>query len=314
MPNVRHYLLPHRLQELAACCPRSFLTYASLHLDTIRKILNHLFIGLLGCNIMLFLSSWGTTTTSSSLGVGLNHVTLLSTLLLLRTLVVYGIINHAHPALPPTEFHVGVTLGLTVGGSVVAFAVASAYAYPASAASFCDGLVGGVGGSSSSNSRTGYDGTSNQTSFTYPGASTAVGAALREYCLNRGIASTIWFWSSLIFWINFCASLLLAVGRRDVALAIPGGGQYEPIPGSGAYDDPDLNPSQGRFGGGSGSGGGRPNPPPAPASFVGDYAQIPEIRSHDENNRSTSSTTTIPSTALSSGSSSSETSRIVLSI
>ena len=237
MPNVRHYLLPHRLQELAACCPRSFLTYASLHLDTIRKILNHLFIGLLGCNIMLFLSSWGTTTTSSSLGVGLNHVTLLSTLLLFQTLVVYGIINHAHPALPPTEFHVGVTLGLTVGGSVAAFAVASAYVYPASAASFCDGLVGGVGRSSSNNSnnsnnsRTGYDGTSNQTSFSYPGASTAVEAAVREYCLNRGIASTIWFWSSLIFWINFCASLLLAVGRRDVALAIPGGGQYEPIPG-----------------------------------------------------------------------------------
>jgi hypothetical protein len=95
------------------------------------------------------------------------------------------------------------------------------------------------------------------------------------YLKGSGSAFHIWLWSSLVFWLNFCASLLLAAGRRDLSLT--GAYSYEHI---GGVDDA---PPGGTFPGDMAPGPYQPGGPPQAlsspsSSFVGDYARIPEIR------------------------------------
>jgi hypothetical protein len=292
------------------CCPAGFQTYATFHLDTIRKILNHLLAVLVVCDLFLFFASWRVWLGTDAHGL---RVVSVSFLLLVQTLAVYMIVNnntshhHHQPgggsslgpmggggggngggilaSLVPTDFMLGVALGITVGGSILAFVLSSAFSRPPWP---CDGhsysSSSALRGSSTSNSPTTHPAAGNQTSSSPSSASSSGGDMMDSvtyrchqlYAQGSGASLSLWFWSSLVFWFNFCASLLLAAGRRDLSLSSPysyehiggvdevggGGGTF---PGDMAHNLPP----------------GAVGPPPAPApspSFVGDYARIPEIR------------------------------------
>jgi hypothetical protein len=299
MPSLRQYLLPHRLREVLACCPASFQTYAAFHLDTIRKILNHLLALLITSCLFLFFSSWGAALGPSSSGL---KVVSISLLLLLQAIAVYTIVNNqpggsrrilmplGSPdgssggilgALVPTDFMLGVALGITVGGSILAFVLSSTFSRPPWP---CDGYNYSStlrsGASSHQNQLAGNQTSSGPPPGEDPSGTTTDSVNYRchqLYLQGGGSALYVWFWSSLVFWFNFCASLLLAAGRRDLSLT--SSYSYEHI---GGVDD--AAPGGGTFPGDMAQSPYPPGGPPqsvttSPSpSFVGDYARIPEIR------------------------------------
>lgn len=327
MPPLRQYLLPHRLREVLVCCPVAFQTYATFHLDSIRKIVNHLLAILFASNVFLLVSSWSVAFGATSLGL---KVVLVALLLAGQTVLVYSIVNNAAAgggrfavgsqqqdlaaqaqqgggfwsSLSPTDFMLGVALGVTVGGSILAFVVASAFSRPPWPCDYRN--YGPTLRTLDQPSGHGAD-TGNHTSTTDATATAAMTMDSVNYRCHQlylqgsGSSFSIWFWASLVFWINFCVSLLLATGRRDLSVSSAYG--YEHIGGvDDAAASPTGAPSTTTFPGDMRQAATSP-------SFVGDYARIPEIRSGDNG---------LPGggggTSASSASSSSEKSRIVVSL
>jgi hypothetical protein len=326
MPSLRQYLLPHRLRELLICCPVAFQTYATFHLDSIRKILNHLLAILFASNVFLLVSSWNVAFGATSLGP---KVVLIALLLAGQTALVYSIVNNAaaggarfaivprgaqdpaHPSqqqgggfvgsLSPTDFMLGVALGVTVGGSILAFVVSSAFSRPpwpcdyrnyGSTLRTFDPPSGHGAASGNHSSPDASDPVITMDSVNY--------RCHQLYVQGSGSSFSIWFWASLVFWINFCVSLLLAAGRRDLSVSSAYG--YEHI--GGGVDDASSPPnaaSAASFPGDMSQPRQASASASASPSFVGDYARIPEIRSDNGN-------------AASSGPPASEKSRIVVSL
>lgn len=242
-PN--QYLSPYRIHELLSCCPHVVASYASLHLDTIAKILNHILILMFVFNAFLFFSSWNVSFLPTSAGGGINAV-LVSFLLCCQNAVVWIVLNNhrisAFPFFAPTEFMLGVTLGITVGAALLSFILSCAFRQL-------------------SKCRTTTD--HSDPNFDY-------------LCTHaKGSASSIWFWGGLVFWLNFWSSLLLAVGRRELTTAVMST-QYEAIgsddPNNQFAQQPPLNYHNQQ----AASTSQQQNL--SGPSFVGDYATVPEIR------------------------------------
>lgn len=164
--QIQQYLLPHRIQEMLSCCPQSVATYATFHLDSISKIINHLLILLLALNVLLFLTSWNVSLLPN---VGFSTVSA-AFFLCFQTVCVWAMLNnHRISALPPSmdssEFIIGVALGISIGGAVLSFVVSSTF--------------GNISKCNHSESDPVY-----------------------EYVCGgrRGSLAAVWFWSGLIFW------------------------------------------------------------------------------------------------------------------
>jgi hypothetical protein len=224
---VHQQLLPHRMQETLSCCPNYVARYAMLHLDTIGKIVNHILAFMVIMNTFLLFSSFSVAATSNLGGV---NAVFCSFMLFVQMFTVWSILNNNNQRiaslsfLAPTEFMIGVALGITVGAAILALVCASAFRNVA----HCSAV------------------TSNGEQD----------PAYEYACTQRkGGMMAVWFWSSILFWLNFWLSLLLTIGRHELATSQPQH-HYETI---GEGDQASSAPA-----------------------FVGDYANVPEIRTEQD--------------------------------
>jgi hypothetical protein len=231
MAGSQDILHPRRVQEFLAFCPTGVSTYVSLHLDSIGKILNHILLIMAVLNSFLFLNSWNVSFLPN---IGFS-TTFVSLMLCFQNACVWIIINNhrisSFSFMRATDFMVGVALGITMGGTVLAFVVSSNYRH----VSRCDTMQ-------------------QDPTFEY-------------LCGNRKSSLVfVWFWSGLIFWLNFCSTLLIAIGREELAHS----GQYEDV-SMNDYEDHFRRFQQ------LSQEAGVVHSSPAPA-FVGDYTSVPEVR------------------------------------
>ena len=274
----------HHQQGFLGSLPTVLGTYATLHLDSIGKIVNHVLAIMLVCDVFLFFSSWSVSLLPN---VGFNTV-LVSFLLCAQTVCVWLIVNNnrvsALSFLSPTEFMVGVALGMTIGAAVLALVLSSAYRH----VSKCGREPGS---SSTSLHKDDHDGTtttmpphhSNETHI----ISDYGGDLLYQYLCeqHKGAMTAVWFWSGLVFWFNFCTCLLLAMGKQELTTDIHS--QYEHIGGSEHSEHHTTMADSSRIvqeyeeqfrRSQAGLPAGQMMPTAGPPAFAGDYATIPEIR------------------------------------
>lgn len=238
-------------------CPVAISTYATLHLDSISKILNHVVAVTVVCDAFLFVSSFSVSYLDHHLGF---NTVLCSFLLGAVSVTVMLIVNNSRisalSVLAPTEFMVGLATGITIGAAVLAAILSSTY----KTANKCDKVLN---------------------------AATAVGNATThsydpvfvDTCANHASNMTaIWFWAGLIAWLNVVASMLLVIGRNELSAHYQH--NYETIGG-----DTPVSPSHLDFEetfrrqqqvilGAHQAAAVRDR---AAAMFVGDYATIPEV-------------------------------------
>ena len=243
----------HRSQSLLSCLPHWFRNYAALHLDTIAKLVNHLLILMGFCNCVLFFSCWHIPVVSD---IGFN--TPLCVLFLgVQNACLYIIFNNSRfegmQFLAPTEFMVGNSLGITIGAALLALVISNLNRNIAK----CTNLRSPVHG--------------------------YLCDAIAD---NQGTLTSVSFWSGLVFWLEFCVSLLITIGRRELINS----NQYENL----SLDDrfPEYAPhgqqQQAAGGGASSIIGSFADALPTP-SFAGNYSTVPEI--HASAAGGTSSTT-----------------------
>ena len=267
MAAQRHEMLhPRRIQECLQCCPPAITNYAMMHLDSLGSILNHILVLMLVCNLFLFFSSW-----SISFLPTMGFSTVMVSFLLCCQNVCVWLIGKFHSLCPsymsrrfpflnlcsvnnnrisalsflsPTEFMVGVALGITVGGAVLAFVISGAFRHVSQCSS------------------TGNDGASTDPVYEY-------------ICGHRkGSMSAVWFWSGIVFWLNFVCALLIAIGKQELTNQHH---QYENIGTAGMT----MDDYESHF---RANASGVPQTP----QFVGDYANIPDIRSGDDESHTSS--------------------------
>jgi hypothetical protein len=266
-------MLPHRLDENLSFCPRDVRTYAALHMDSIAKILNHILLLLFALNILLFLSCWSQSFTPSNT----LPTVWMSLFLLLQNATVWAILNNGRVSphlsfLAPNDFIMGLALGITIGASILSFLLSQSFRY----------------GSCPTYSRT----TSNRTNYDYAYEHSTSTTSNDHY--NDSNTQTdchhstgIWLWAGLVFWLNFCSCLLLAVGRREFTHSPFNSTEYEPV---GTADPMYMNHH--------GGGGGYNHTVSTSTGFAGDYANVPEIRpDHDGRMNGNSSHGSVSSTS-----------------
>jgi hypothetical protein len=238
--------LSRQIQRCFQLCPRVVAAYTATHMDTIPKIINHVLVVMITCDIFLFMASWNVSFLPN---LGFNTV-LVSFLLSGQAVCVWLILNNnrisALSFLSPTEFMVGLALGISIGGSILAFVISRAYKH----LSRCDGNP-------------------NDAIYVY-------------LCGERkGSIRAIWFWGGLVFWLNFCTSILIAMGRPQLTAQ----NYYETL-GMEDFENHFQNPQ------------GYPVQVP---SFVGDYATVPEIRSAIERVENSSNSSVASNSSRSGG-------------
>lgn len=182
------------LQRFHACVPQSYREYTATHMDTIPKLINHLLLFMAVCNLFLFLACF-----RSAMGPNNGLDTLLiSFLLSLQNLIAWSVINNGRlpnsfQALAPSDFMLGVTLGITVGGSILSFVLSLFY------------------GRMSNCTPVPSEDEENITSSSLP-----YSHEYHDFCDHRGNMVAIWFWSGIVFWINTAVALLIALGRDEL--------------------------------------------------------------------------------------------------
>ncbi|GKY93670.1 hypothetical protein MPSEU_000334400 [Mayamaea pseudoterrestris] len=264
---MQRNMLPHRLEENLSFCPRDVTTYAALHLDSMAKILNHLLILLFVLNMFLFLSCWSQSISNN------NTLPLIwmSLFLILQNATVWAILNNGRLSsslsfLSPNDFIMGVALGITIGASILSFVLSQSFKY---------GTCSKQSYYGSGNRRSdGYDSHENTTERFHDNGSSRDAPI---YC-NR--STSVWLWAGLVFWVNFCACLLLAVGRREFSSQLHAD-QYEPV----GTVDPMYTTSSGY------NNSSRPS-----ATFAGDYANVPEMRQSTDDLMGSGSSHSVSST------------------
>lgn len=234
----------HRLQSLLACLPSWFRNYAAVNLDSIPKLVNHLLIFMGGCNCILFLSCWHIPVISD---IGFN--TPLCVLFLgVQNAFLYIIFNNSRfeglQFLAPTEFMVGNSLGITIGAALLALVLSNLNRNVARCTNVHSPVHKFV---------------------------------CDEIANDPGSLSSVSFWSGLVFWLEFCLSLLITIGRSELAQA----NSYENL----SMDDrfSEYSPQgqaqqQNQNQSGNSIIGSFANALPTP-SFVGNYSTVPEINS-----------------------------------
>lgn len=178
----------------------SWLTaYPLAHMDTMAKLLNHLIVANAACNMFLFIASFRAASLPS---LGLDTL-LISFLLCFQNSISWIVLNngqlpHTFNALAPSEFMMGVLLGIAVGGSILAFV----------------------------------------TSLFFGRMSRCIKIELSTFeyvCEHRGIMLGIWFWAGLVFWLNTGIAVLIAIGRDELIYLRQG--DYETIGGGISMDE-----------------------------------------------------------------------------
>jgi len=189
---------------------------------------------------MQFLTSFGV---SALPGIG-SVAVMVSFMLCVQSLCVFLIINNARlgvtiPFLTPDDFMVGVALGITIGGCILSWTLCASLGHLQP----CDTLK--------------------ETARNLANDTTS-SATEKEKCLKlHPSVDALWFLSGLVFFLNFLAILLIAVGKQE--LSYPSQSQsYDGLPGGFLY------PQEQQQGGGSFPGD---MPPPPGAST---YTSVPE--------------------------------------
>jgi hypothetical protein len=264
-------------RRLSQSCPVALSTYATLHLDTMSKILNHVVLVTVICDVFLFLSSFSVAYLDHHLGF---NTVLCSFLLGACSVVVLLIVNNSRISalsiLAPTEFMVGMAMGLCIGAAVLAAVLSSTYQIR----TVCDK----PGRPSGRNSHNNNSHTNNNPS-TQP-----YDSVLADTCANHASSmNAIWFWAGLVAWLNVVIALLLASGRHELSAHYQG--RYESISGQSgsntdtasshqqstpsAFDfEESFRRQQQEILGAQQAAAVRDR---AAAMFVGDYATIPEV-------------------------------------
>lgn len=165
-------------------CPGPVGTYCAAHLDTTSKAVNHALALLAVCDILLLFSAAGVSLVT----------TLAAALLAAQTGAVAAVMNHdrigqrwAVRTLEPTEFMVGLCLGLSVGGAVLSFFLSITFRR---AYAFC----------------------------VY--AEKHYEEADHQHACGTYLTRTlwgVWWWSSAAFWLDVAVAALVAVGRSELA-------------------------------------------------------------------------------------------------
>lgn len=172
--------------------PSWFTAYLDRHVDSIPKLLNHLVFASAICNFFLFIASFQAALLPS---LGLD-VLLISILLCFQNIFSWIVLNnarlpHTFQPLAPSEFIMGVLLGIAVGGSILAFVLSLFYGRM----SKCIRLE----------------------------------VSAYEYvCEHKSLMMSIWFWAGLVFWLNTGISILIAIGR-DELIYLRHNSEYEAI-------------------------------------------------------------------------------------
>ena len=204
-----------------ACLPEWFRTYAGQHLDTLPKLIHHVLILLVVCNIILFLGSWKVVMVPD---MGWN-TPWIAILLSCQTTCCWMIVHDTTAtatttatttrwgflrALRPTEFMIGTCFGLCVGASLLAQLLSNYFRN-----------LGQCGDS-------------------------IMGVPVHEYICGspRDVAhlASISFWSGLIFWLELCLAILIAMAKNELVRVGSGGSYYHhPYDDLSAQEDPESH-------------------------------------------------------------------------
>lgn len=182
-----------------ASCFHSVTAFLDRHVDSIPKLLNYLVFANSICNFFLFIASFQAALLPN---LGLDTL-LISFLLCFQNIFSWIVLNngrlpHTFQSLAPSEFIVGVVLGISVGGSILAF-VMSLF-------------------------------------FGRMSRCVKIQVAAFEYvCEHKSLMLSIWFWAGLVFWLNTGISILIAVGRDELIYLRQG--DYETIHGGISMDE-----------------------------------------------------------------------------
>jgi hypothetical protein len=200
--------------------------YAAIHMDTIPKVLNHALVTMAICNVFLVMASWSV----SSL------LFLAAVLLGFQNASVLLMINNGHLEfsprfLAPTDFMVGVGLGISIGGTILSFFLSLIFGR---VQAFCQSISGE-----------------------------------EDSCGKMGGSLTgVWWWSSLVFWLEVATCLLLAAGRHEISYLAQS--QYQSIDQDGPSGNQNENPYQQT----------RENQQQQPNGngFAGNYNNVPDVQ------------------------------------
>jgi hypothetical protein len=170
--------------------PRGVTSYVSTHVDTLPKLLHHVLLSIAICDVFLFLASWKISfiTFFAAILLGAQNVCVL---LILNN----GKVSFSPRFLAPSDFIIGTALGITIGGTILAFFLS---------AIFSEG----------------------------PFKCESIEDITHRYsCEERkGTANQVWWWSALMFWLNLTSCVLLAACRNEISYnAQP---QYQSIDGA----------------------------------------------------------------------------------
>jgi hypothetical protein len=295
-------LLQYRSNSTNSVCPVAVTTYATLHLDTIHKLLNHILYVTIACDIIVFLSSFSISYFNN---VGYNTV-LCTFLLCTITVVTLLIINNnrisALSILAPTEYMIGVATGITLSAIVISLLLCSTYK---STIKLCHEIIQSSSSFSTSHSTTTSNNNSTHSDNAVPDYSND--AILLDACRNHtSTMSSIRFWSSLIGWCNVVLAALLMIGRHELSAhttrltsnsGSTGPYSYDPIPTTSTTTAPTTNGNeyppgydfeeqfrqqQAEILGSQGVAAirDRITSTTTTAMFVGDYSTIPEVAQH----------------------------------
>jgi hypothetical protein len=204
-------------------------------MDTIPKLLHHVLLLIAICDVFLFRVAWKISFLSFFVALLLGAQNACVFLILNN-----GKVSFSPRCLAPSEFIIGMALGITIGGTVLAFFLSAIFSkVPFKCESIED--------------------------ITH-----------RYSCEEQsGTANHVWWWSAVIFWLNMASCVLLAAGRNEISYnAQP---QYESIDGApmDAMNNQQQHFQQQHH---EAQQLQQQQQQPAQTTFVGDYSNIPDVQ------------------------------------
>lgn len=170
--------------------PREVTSYITTHVDTLPKLLHHVLLLIAICDVFLFLVCWKISFLTCFVAILLGAQNA-CVLLILNN----GKVSFSPRFLAPSDFIIGMALGITIGGAILAFFLSAIFSeVPFNCESVED--------------------------ITH-----------RFSCeKRRGTANHVWWWSALMFWLNLASCVLLAAGRNEISYNTQP--QYQSIDGA----------------------------------------------------------------------------------
>jgi hypothetical protein len=147
----------------------------SAHVDTLSKLSHHVLVLIAICDVFLFLVSWKTSFLASFVAI----------LLGAQNACVFLILNNGKMSfsprfLAPSDFIVGIALGIMIDGTVLAFFLCAIFS-----------------------------------KVPLKCKSTEDIARVCSCEQGRGTANHVWWWSAVMFWLNMTSCVLLAASRNE---------------------------------------------------------------------------------------------------